>query len=120
MKRKELPPVNIHNDQECIDLGLRLPKRVPRDPSIWTKSSKDKRALKAIKKTVKTPNLGWAPPQKESRLSETLIINVKDYPKTTYTFKNCPETNIDYILNKYKDVLIKAFFGGKQIYPITK
>ena len=117
-KHSELPPVNVHNDKECIDLGIRCPHVVPRDKTVWTKSPKEKHQLKKMKRILKTPNISWAPPQKESRLSDRLIINIKNAVKTTYVIKNCLETNIDYILNKYEDVLVKAFYGGKQIYPI--
>lgn len=33
-KKKELPPVNVHNQEEMIALGIHPRNRVPRDPSV--------------------------------------------------------------------------------------
>lgn len=117
MKKKELPPVDVTNDAECIALGLRLPKRQPRDPSIWTKSNRDRQLIKKYKKSSSLADIGWAAPKRESKLVDKLIVNVKDNPKTTYCYKNCLDTNVSYILDRYEKSLVKAFYGGKQIYP---
>ena len=118
MKKKELPPVDLKNESECISLGIRNPKVSPRDPSVWTKSKKEKALIRKLKHSARENKIGWAAPQKESRFTNNLIIYVtKDNPKTTISIKDCMEVNVPYILGKYEDILVKAFFGGKQVYP---
>lgn len=45
-KRKELSPVNVHNQEEMIALGIHLKYKVPRDPSVWTKTPHEKELVK--------------------------------------------------------------------------
>lgn len=45
-KKKELPPVNVHNQEEMIASGIHPRNRVPRDPSVWTKTPHEKELVK--------------------------------------------------------------------------
>ena len=43
---KSSSPVDVYNDYEMVSLGIRKPVFTPRDPSVWTKTLKEKKALK--------------------------------------------------------------------------
>jgi hypothetical protein len=115
-KRPEVEPVDLSNDQECIDLGLRNPLVQKRTESLWRKTDKERKQLKKLKRSVPTSPYGWAPPTKESDYSDTLIIQVQNFPKTTYVFKQCPNTCV---INRIDSFgirnIVKVYYGGRSI-----
>lgn len=117
-KREEDGRVDVTNDAEMVALGIRNPSITPRDSSVWTKTEKERRALKKWRH-FKTPDSRWAPHKKTSGFMGRLIVNVSGLDKTTYSH-NCSETDVPYLLNKYKSErssIVKAFWNGKEIDP---
>lgn len=110
--------VDVTNDAEMVALGIRNPNLTPRDPSVWTKTEKERKAWKK-QRNFPAPNSRWAAPVKVSRFIGRLVVNVKGLDKTTYCH-NCPETDIPYLLNKYRSErssIVRAFWNGKEIDP---
>lgn len=110
--------VNVNNDAEMVMLGIRPRLVRPRDSSVWTKTEKEREAWKKHRR-FPAPNYGWAPPTKVSRFIGRLIVHVKGMDKTTFSH-NCPESDLSYILSKYKNEhysITKAFWNGKEINP---
>lgn len=114
--RPEVEPVDLSNDQECIALGLRNPLVPQRIESLWRKTDKERKQLKKLKRSVPTSPYGWAPPTKESEYFDTLIIQVRNFPKTTYVFKQCPNTSV---INRIDSFgirnIVKVYYGGRSI-----
>lgn len=101
-----------------VALGIRNPFVTPRDPSVWTKTEKERKAWKKQRR-FPAPDSRWAPPARTSRFVGRLIVNVKGLDKTTYRH-DCPETDIPYLLSKYKSEhssIVRAFWNGKEIDP---
>ena len=119
MKKSERPPINLANDEECVREGVRLPKLQARDISLWTKTPKEKKLLKTFRRTIKASFVGWSAPKSESKFCGTLIVHVKDFPKTTYTYKMCPDNTIQEKLDKFREDklshIIKAYWCGNRI-----
>lgn len=114
--RPEVEPVDLSNDQECIALGLRNPVVPPRIESLWRKTDKERKQLKKLKRSVQTSPYGWAPPTKESKYSDTLIIHVRNFPKTTYVFKQCPNMSVINRINSFGiGNIVKVYYGGRSI-----
>lgn len=117
-KKEEDKKVDVHNDSEMVSLGIRCPLMTPRDPSVWTKTEKERKAWKRQRR-FPAPTSRWAPPVKPSRFTGRLIVHVRGLDKTTYCH-NCPEIDIPYLLSKYKSEdssIIKVFWNGKEIDP---
>lgn len=117
-EKKEEKKVDITNDAEMVMLGIRPQLLTPRDPSVWTKTEKERKAWKKHRR-VPAPNTQWAPPAKSSRFTGRLIVQVQGMDKTTYSH-NCPESDLSYILSKYKNErcsIVRAFWNGKEIDP---
>lgn len=117
-KKREDMRVDVNNDAEMVALGIRNPHVLPRDPSVWTKTEKERRAWRK-QRHFPAPDSRWAPPVKVSRFTGRLTVNVRGLDKTTYSH-NCPETDIPYLLGKYKSEhssIVRAFWNGKEIDP---
>lgn len=117
-KKEEDKRVDVNNDAEMVALGIRNPHIKPRDPSVWTKTEKERKAWKKQRR-FPAPNSRWMPPVITSQFKGRLTVNVKGLGKTTYSH-NCPETDIPYLLGKYKSEhssIIRAFWNGKEIDP---
>ena len=117
-EEKKEEKVNVNNDAEMVMLGIRPRLVRPRDPSVWTKTEKEREAWKKHRR-FPAPNYGWASPTKVSRFIGRLIVHVKGMDKTTFSH-NCPESDLSYILGKYKNEhcsITKAFWNGKEINP---
>nr|DAJ71567.1 MAG TPA: hypothetical protein [Caudoviricetes sp.]DAN75112.1 MAG TPA: hypothetical protein [Caudoviricetes sp.] len=117
-KKEEDKRVDVNNDAEMVALGIRNPFVTPRDPSVWTKTEKERKAWKKQRR-FPAPDSRWAPPARTSRFVGRLIVNVKGLDKTTYRH-DCPETDIPYLLSKYKSEhssIVRAFWNGKEIDP---
>lgn len=117
-EEKKVEPVNVNDDAMMVSLGIRKPFVQPRDPSVWTKTEKERKAWKK-QRNFPTPNSRWAAPTRSSRFTGRLIVHVKGMDKTTYSHI-CPETDVQYLLGKYKSdnsSIIRAFWNGKEIDP---
>lgn len=115
MKNFKQKPVDLTNDFECVSLGIRNPPLAKRVEGLWRKSPKEKTLLKKLRRSVKISNIGWAAPRKEASYVATLTVNVSGYPKSTYTFKKRPNTMVNYLLDKFQNHIIKAYWNDKQI-----
>jgi hypothetical protein len=117
-KKVELDPVHVHNDAEMVSLKLRQPLKARRDPSVWTKTEKERRLWKQHRR-FPVPDSKWSAPTKVSRFVGRLTVHVRGLDKTTYSHK-CVETDVPYLLSKYrtdKSMIIRAFWNGKEIDP---
>ena len=109
--------VDVNDDALMVKLGIRNPNVEPRDPSVWTKSAKEKALLKKLR-NHKSGILakGGSFEKYEPLFKFTLVITIEKNPKftqfdkklkrkvfkTTFSHK-CYEKDIPFILNRYKD-----------------
>ena len=125
-KRADDDWVDVHDDSLMVSLGLRQPALTPRDPSVWTKSSKDKNVLKRLRKVVKNDFAsGWGYTPAPIPLDGKLVITIKKNNKhmiydeklkrkvfkTTFSF-DCNQRHIPFILAKFsekKDKITKSY-----------
>lgn len=117
-EEKKVEPVDVNNDAQMVALGIRPPHVKPRNPSVWTKTEKERKAWRK-QRHFPAPDTSWAAPIRPSRFIGRLIVHVKGSDKTTYRH-DCPETDLAYLLGKYKNehcTIVKAFWNGKQIDP---
>lgn len=117
-EKKEEKKVDITNDAEMVMLGIRPRLVTPRDPSVWTKTEKERKAWRSQRR-FPAPSTQWAPPTKPSKFVGRLIVHVKGLEKTTYSH-DCYESDLSYILGKYKTEkcsITKAFWNGKEVDP---
>lgn len=117
-EEKKVDPVNVNNDAEMVALGIRNPFVQPRDPSVWTKTEKERKAWRK-QRNFPAPDSRWAAPIRVSRFTGRLIVHVKGMDKTTYSH-TCPDTDVQYLLGKYKSdksSIVRAFWNGKEIDP---
>lgn len=113
---KQASPVNINNDEEMVRLGIRPPKVNPRDPSVWSKTEKERQIWRKVK-NFPAPDTRWAAPIKSSKFIGRLIVHVRGLDKTTYRH-DCYQSDLPYILKKYENessTIVKAFWNGKEI-----
>lgn len=123
IKKQEEKPVNIYNVAEMMSLGLRSNEFV-RDPSVWTKSKKEKKAARkaAIIYKNRHPEEDWHNPSHyEPYLPYTckLIIYLsknKIFDKNVYSIMCNPNRITDY-LSRYQDYVIKYSYNGKMYKP---
>lgn len=122
MKKEENIRIDVHNDVVMRENGLIRPyEQSPRDPSVWSKTSAERKALKKATKHEHRKNMhfGTIPP-KRTTVRDTLIVTLiknKIYPKTTYSFKNCSDNNINNIISSFvtkngKSLVSKYYFNG--------
>lgn len=115
---KKVESVDVNNDAQMVALGIRPPHLKPRDPSVWSKTEKERKAWKK-QRHFPAPDTRWAPPTKPSKFIGQLIVHVRGLEKTTYRH-DCPETDLSYLLSKYKNefcTIVKVFWNGKEINP---
>lgn len=102
-KKKETK-VNVHNDDAVRAAGIFRPYDVtPRDPSVWTKTKKEKEKLRAMKHIKLYNGHFWHNPPKHPVVTAKLIIQLKKnnkFPQTTYSFM-CTDTSVQGYLNKF-------------------
>lgn len=120
MKKEKtmLSPVDVNNDAEMVSAGIRNPFVKPRDPSVWTKTEKERKVWKKHRH-FPAPNIRWAAPERISKYSAKLIVQVQGLENTTYSHK-CTDIDVSYILGKYKTEhcsIIGAFWNGREISP---
>lgn len=125
--------IDVHDDDVMRAMGFLRPfNQSPRDKSVWTKTTREREALKKAKSAYKRHShfdghCGTAP-RKTGLLRAKLIIQLKknkEYPKTTYSYI-CLNTAIDDILDKFKvlnasgfrETLVSKYkFNGKEYRP---
>lgn len=107
--------VDVNDDALMVKLGIRHPSAAPRDPSVWTKSPKEKALLKKLR-NHKSGILakGGSSEKYEPLFKYTLCVTIaKDGKfmqfdkklkrkvfKTTFSHK-CYKKEIPFILNRY-------------------
>lgn len=118
MKKVEVEPIDVNNDAMMIAAGLRQPSVKPRDPSVWSKTDKERKLWKRYRR-FPIPEGNWPAPIKSSRFVGVLIVNVKGMDKTTFSHK-CSDVSMPDILSRYKSetcTIVRAFWNGKEINP---
>lgn len=123
--------INVRNDEIMNKMGLlRFPKRAPRDASVWTKTTYEKRQLKKLHNTCKKEDMHFhISPRKVIRVRCKLIVQLrknKHFNKTTYSTE-CWQHEIPEILSKYytinrktgfsESIVRKYFWNGKTYGP---
>ena len=95
--------VDVHDSELMIELGMH-PNYLPsKDPSVWTKSKKEKELVKALKSAHKGEIHFGSIPNKSIPVRAKLIIQLKKnkkFPNTTYS-TICNMNQIDNILSNY-------------------
>lgn len=119
--------VNVRNDYQMVELGIRPPLLAERDKSVWTKTAKEKKLLKKLKRGHNNCHFETTP-IKPIPVYDKLIIYLKKnnvFPKTTYSTK-CWQHEIPEILMKYfytsksgisHNLVMKYEFNGKSYSP---
>jgi hypothetical protein len=129
--------VDVYNDAEMVELGIRPRPLEPRDPKVWTKSYTDKKNARLVRHHLKHAfdYMNWSAPTKSIPIPGTLIViikghknfseklkNGKTFYKTVFSHK-CIQSDIPNILNKYiirsKDkaptnLIVKYKWNGKE------
>ena len=133
MKKKEDEWVDVHNEALMVALGIRNPDLEPRDPSVWTKTSKEKSLLKRLRNSKGGILVrGSSFVKYEPLFKYKLIITIKKddrfmtYDKTlkrkvhkTVFSHTCYPKEVPFILNKYyneegKSIVKKYSYAGYQ------
>lgn len=98
--------VDIHDEATMISLGIHLPYRTPKDPSVWTKTKQERRALRKVKR--KSRMHMNAIPSKSIPVQAKMIVQLKKNKRFTYTTYStiCYMHQIDTIID---------FYGAKNI-----
>lgn len=109
--------VDVNDDALMVKLGIRYPNAAPRDPSVWTKSPKEKALLKKLRNhksglLAKGGSFEKYEPLFKYTLCVTIAKNDKFMQfdkklkrrvfKTTFSHK-CYKKEIPFILNRYVD-----------------
>ena len=101
----------------------RVESYVSRDPSVWTKTLKEKKILKTQRRIHKhSLKSKTSAPWREIPVYGKVILYLKLGPldkenfKSTVSFK-CGQADIPEIVNKRKNQLIKYFWNGRTYFP---
>lgn len=107
--------VDVNDDALMIKLGIRHPSAAPRDPSVWTKSPKEKALLKRLRNSkAGVLARGGSREKYEPLIKYTLNITIakddkfmqfdkrlkRKVHKTTFSHR-CYKKEIPFILNRY-------------------
>lgn len=126
-KDLEESKVNVQDDLQMVELGIRPPLLAERDKSAWTKTARDKKLLKKLRRGNSNCHFGTVP-IKPIPVKGKLIIYLKKnnvFPKTTYSTE-CWQHEISNILMKYfytaksgvsHYLVMKYEFNGKSYLP---
>lgn len=121
MKEKKIEWVDVHNDALMVSLGIRQPDLSPKDPECWTKTSKEKKILKRLRKRHKhSITTSSIIPSRFIPVYSKLIIQLyknDQFNKTTYSTM-CWQSDIANILSRYmsiknKSLVSKYYWNGK-------
>lgn len=112
--------VDIRDKELMISLGIHPRDAAPRDPSVWTKTPEQKKAMKRNRRKYKNFRFSKAAgPIKHIPIYDKLIVHIKADPlyaqyknangsphtgtiKTTHTF-HCAQSDIPFILSNFVD-----------------
>lgn len=121
--------VDVHDDEQMVELGIRPPSAAPRDPSVWTKTPYEKRILKSLRRMHKGRMYFHSSPIKHIPVRARLIVQLKrnkKFPKSTYS-SECNMHEIGNILSKYYQwnkrdkctecLIVKYSYNGKTYQP---
>ena len=121
--------VDVHDDAQMVELGIRPPSLAPRDLSVWTKTPYEERILKSLRRIYKGRMHFHSFPTKYIPVRAKLIVQLKHnkrFPKSTYSLE-CNMYEIGSILSKYyqwnkKDkgtecLIVKYSYNGKTYQP---
>lgn len=131
--------VSINDKDFMISLGIHPKNAEPRDPSVWTKTDKEKADLKKMRLRHKTNRMtGSISYERPIPLYDTLIVHIKadsSYAtrknkdgspdrstiKTTHSIK-CGQSSIPFILAKFvnakgDNIVTKYRWNGKTYSP---
>ena len=126
-REKKEQRIDVHNDNAMRAAGLWRPYDVtPRDPSVWTKTKKEKEKLKRMK-YIKFNGHFLDEPRKHPVVTAKLIIYLtknKKFKNTTYSFI-CTDTKVPGILQRFmidgkyraKNLVSKYVFNGRTYAP---
>lgn len=99
--------INVHDDNAVRAAGIFRPYDVtPRDPSVWTKTKKERKQLKRMKHIKLDDGHFWNTPPKHPVVTAKLIIQLKKnkkFPQTTYSFM-CTDTSVKNYLDRFVTV----------------
>lgn len=103
MSKEKNSTVDVHNEALMVELGIHPPKVASKDPNVWNKTPKERKLLKALRKSHKGTIHFNSIPDKVIPVQAKLIIQLKKnnkFPNTTYSY-NCWMHQIDEILSHY-------------------
>lgn len=95
--------VDVHNDALMVELGIRPAVLAPRDSSVWTKTSNERRLLKSLRRGSSGQIHFHSIPRRSIPVRAKLIIQLKKnnkFSKTTYSTE-CWQHEIGDILLNY-------------------
>lgn len=101
----------------------RVESYVSRDPSVWTKTLKEKKILKTQRRIHKhSLKSKSSTPWKEIPVYGKIILYLKPGPLDKENFKStvsfeCGQADVPEIVNKRKNQLIKYFWNGRTYFP---
>lgn len=110
---RKIVTINVHDDSKMIELGIRNKVWEGRDPSVWSKTNKEKAKLKKVH-NHKHMHTGVAS-KKVIPVFAKLIIWLKknkEFANTTYS-KECWQHEIPSKLAFYGDLVSKYQYNGK-------
>ena len=105
---------HIHDDAWMVAEGLRQPKQQPRDPSVWTRTQKEREILRDCPRTRMSG--GSAGSRKHIPVYMNLIVYVQGAAKTTYSIK-CWQTDIRRVISSFDAKVIKYQWNGRTYQP---
>ena len=122
------PWINVHDDDLMVSLGIRAPHLKPRDPSVWQKTTAERKLLKKLRrKNIRLS--GWAAPSRSIPVQARLILYLKKnkvFSKSTYS-SLCWQHNIPQVISRYAlrskktgaitNLVSKYCYNGKMYNP---
>lgn len=117
---QEITWVDVRDSALMVTLGIHPRPAIPRDPSIWTKSEREKEVLRKIRHKEKFGKC--RKPVKVTPIYAKLIIYLKKnkrFPNTTYSII-CGLHQIGdilYYFNSKGSIVSKYFYNGKTYKP---
>lgn len=105
-KSTDIEWVDIHDEDLMIQLGIHQPDLEPRDPSVWTKTSSERKFLKSLRHFFKAEMRASSMPRKSIPVIAKLVIQLKPnskFQKSTYSTA-CWMHDIGSILAKYTQI----------------
>lgn len=104
MKEEKISKVNVRNDKEMVELGIRPAPVTPRDPKVWTKTKYEKRILKEAKYSCRGGNGHFYPgTTKWNTFYGKLIVQLKSnkvFSKSTYSMI-CGNNDVQRVLSRF-------------------